>query len=191
MMQLCLKLVELSWRAQHLHKHSLRMGPHKTKAMAVGSHLTPSDTLPLQLSEGEVEMVHDFTYQGSTITNDGEVKSEIGTRIAKAARAFGCLQKPEQTSLSGDQKEGVQSHCSIGTSLWNGNLDHQGTQCEAPKWLSQPLCQNHLGCQPTPTVEGPHFITAAGRELWDGRVNEGHSPQTSPALARTPRPYGH
>lgn len=39
-------------------------------------------------------MVHDFTYLGSTITDDGEVKNEIGTRIAKASRAFGCLQKP-------------------------------------------------------------------------------------------------
>ena len=72
----------------------LTVSIQKTKAMAVGSHLTSSDTLPLQLREGEVEMVHDFTYLGSTITNDGEVKSEIGTRIAKAARAFGCLQKP-------------------------------------------------------------------------------------------------
>ena len=33
-----------------------------------------------------------FTYLGSNITNDGEVVNEVSIHLAKAARAFGCLQ---------------------------------------------------------------------------------------------------
>ena len=37
----------------------------KTKAMAMCSHLETSDTLPLQLSERSIKVVHNFTYLGS------------------------------------------------------------------------------------------------------------------------------
>ena len=37
--------------------------------------------------------MQDFTYLGSNITSDGEVKDEAKSRIGKAARAFGCLQQ--------------------------------------------------------------------------------------------------
>lgn len=41
-----------------------------------------------------VEIVRNFSYLGSTISNDGEVDSDVKIRSAKAAKAFGCLKKP-------------------------------------------------------------------------------------------------
>ena len=37
-----------------------------------------------------VEMVKEFSYLGSTISNDGEVDGDVKIRIAKATKAFGC-----------------------------------------------------------------------------------------------------
>ena len=74
-------------------KFGLTVSIQKTKGLAVGRQLTPRDQAPVQLEEGTIELVPDFTYLGSNITSDGEVKSEVKIRIGKAARAFGCLQK--------------------------------------------------------------------------------------------------
>ena len=71
----------------------LTVSMEKTKGMAVGHHDNGSDTLPVQLAGGQIEMVSDFTYLGSNITSDGEVKEDVKIRIGKAARAFGCLQR--------------------------------------------------------------------------------------------------
>ena len=59
----------------------------------MGRHLQPSDKLPMQLDGGTIELVEDFTYLGSNITEDGVVRKEVATRIGKACRAFWCLQK--------------------------------------------------------------------------------------------------
>ena len=59
-----------------------------------GSRTASFDALPVLLEEGKIEIVQDFTYLGSNITRDGEVTDEVKCRIGKAARAFGCLQKP-------------------------------------------------------------------------------------------------
>ena len=40
---------------------------------------------------GEIDMVRDLTYQGSS---DGEIAAEVNCRIAKASKAFGCLRVP-------------------------------------------------------------------------------------------------
>ena len=71
----------------------LSVSAQKSKALIVGRHLAASDTAPVQVDSGSIDVVQDFTYLGSNITDDGEVGSEVGTRIAKAARAFGCLKK--------------------------------------------------------------------------------------------------
>ena len=47
--------------------------------------------LPVQLEGGGIAAVNNFTYLGSNITRDGEVKGEVTARLAKVARAFGCL----------------------------------------------------------------------------------------------------
>ena len=51
----------------------------------------PEDNLQVQLNAGVMAAVDNFTYLGSNITNDGEVTNEVGVRLGKAARAFGCL----------------------------------------------------------------------------------------------------
>ena len=38
-----------------------------------------------------MNVVQDFTYLGANISRDGEITSEVTRRIARAARAFGCL----------------------------------------------------------------------------------------------------
>ena len=71
----------------------LTVSIEKTKGLVMGRHLQPSDKLPMQLDGGTIELVEDFTYLGSKITEDEEVRKEVATRIGKASRAFGCLQK--------------------------------------------------------------------------------------------------
>ena len=65
----------------------------KTKGMIVGSNLKESDMDPVQVAGGSLEIVDRFTYLGADICKDGEVTTEVTSRIAKAARAFGCLRK--------------------------------------------------------------------------------------------------
>ena len=71
----------------------LTMNVNKTKGMIVGRNLNESDMDPVQVEGGSLEIVDRFTYLGAEICRDGEVSSEVTTRIAKAARAFGCLRK--------------------------------------------------------------------------------------------------
>ena len=65
---------------------------HKTKGMVIGNHLAPTDTSPVQLIDGQIEIVRNFTYLGSNIMDNGEVSDEVKCHISKAARDFGCLQ---------------------------------------------------------------------------------------------------
>jgi len=62
------------------------------------------DNRPIQLENGTIVAVDNFTYLGSNITNDGEIVSEVSARVGKAARAFGCLQSVifDNRSLSVD-----------------------------------------------------------------------------------------
>ena len=82
----------------------LTVSMEKTKAMAIGRF---ADTSPLQLENGSIEMVDDFRYLGSVISNSCEVQKEVECRIAKAARAFGCLKKSifQNKSLSLNTKK--------------------------------------------------------------------------------------
>ena len=72
----------------------LTVSTRKSKGMVIGSLTASSDALPVLLEGGKIEIVQDFTYLGSNITRDGEVTDEVKCHIGKAARAFGCLQKP-------------------------------------------------------------------------------------------------
>ena len=74
-------------------KWGLAASTLKMKGMAVGRELEPADVAPIHLDAGTIEFVKDFAHLGGSITSDGEVKVEVKSRIRKAARAFGCLQK--------------------------------------------------------------------------------------------------
>ena len=49
--------------------------------------MVDSDVTPMQLEDGAIEIVENFPYLGSNITNDGELVS------CSIAKAFGCLMK--------------------------------------------------------------------------------------------------
>ena len=65
----------------------------KSKVLVAGNHLEPTDTMPIQLDGGLIDVVDNFTYLGSNITEVCELQNEVAVRIGKASRAFGCLQK--------------------------------------------------------------------------------------------------
>ena len=72
----------------------LTVSLEKTTGLVVGKQLEPSEVVPVELVNGAIEVIEDFTYLGSNISNDGEVVTvEVSTRIGKASRAFGCLQR--------------------------------------------------------------------------------------------------
>ena len=73
-------------------KWGITVNIQKTKEMVVGE--TNEDigaTAPVELENGAIEMVDDFTYLGSNITKDGQLGHEGDSRVAKAARAFGSM----------------------------------------------------------------------------------------------------
>ena len=65
--------------------------PTEDKATDGGSQLTPGDSQPVKLEEGEIAAVEGFAYPRSTITRDGEVHSDVVARLGKSSRAFSCL----------------------------------------------------------------------------------------------------
>ena len=70
------------------------MSTEKTKGMFVGVGFNENDVRPVQVEGGFVDVVQDFTYLGTNISRDGNITSEVTRRIARAARAFGCLRVP-------------------------------------------------------------------------------------------------
>ena len=81
----------------------------KTKGMVIGKNVAESDVESIQTGSGAVEVVDSFPYLGSIVASDGDVTSELSARIAKAARAFGCLRKPifQNSNLSLSTKRAV------------------------------------------------------------------------------------
>ena len=69
----------------------------------------PKDNMPVQLEDGVIAAVDNFTCLGSNITNDGEIVNEVSARLGKAARAFECLRPSifDNRALSVQIKRGV------------------------------------------------------------------------------------
>ncbi|KAI8515581.1 hypothetical protein Bbelb_063940 [Branchiostoma belcheri] len=68
-------------------KVGLRVSSEKTKAMEVGNH-TGQPLLNIIVNNSQVEVVDQFTYLGSVISNSGEVEPDINCRVGKAASVF-------------------------------------------------------------------------------------------------------
>ena len=47
------------------------MNIKKTKGMAVGRSMEVMDSSPVQVEDGTIEMVSEFTYLGSSVASDG------------------------------------------------------------------------------------------------------------------------
>ena len=48
-------------------------------------HHTSRETDPVEIGGDEIEIVTDFTYLGSNITQEGQLQKELSARIAKAS----------------------------------------------------------------------------------------------------------
>ena len=72
----------------------LTVSTGKTKGMVIGNNVDDSDVRPVPVEGGSFDILDHFTYLGADISRDGEITSEVNCRIAKAARAFGCLKRP-------------------------------------------------------------------------------------------------
>jgi hypothetical protein len=73
--------------------YELTVSAGKTKGMIVGWSFSESDMNPVHVQGGTLEIVDQLTYLGAEICRDGEMTTDVVIRIAKAARAFGCLRK--------------------------------------------------------------------------------------------------
>ena len=99
--------------------------------MAVGHNIADEDVTPLQLENGSVEMVDTFQYLGSCIDENGDMKNEISSRIAKASRTFCSLRKSifQDKNLSIPTKHAV--YCTVilsvlfyGAETWTLKAEH-------------------------------------------------------------------
>ena len=77
--------------AEIAEKVGLQISHEKTKVMR--NAICGDNNNRIQLGEQMIEEVTQFTYLGSCIDHNGELKKEIQTRIAKAATAFRALEK--------------------------------------------------------------------------------------------------
>ena len=68
----------------------------KTKGMRIGNPQPTEENLqPVVIDGGgSIKMVGSFSYLGSVVSIDCEVKEEVGIHTAKASRAFCCLLQP-------------------------------------------------------------------------------------------------
>ena len=69
----------------------LKLSIEKTKGLIISEEIDPP---PVRVEGGILDIVDHFSYLGLNISRDGEVTVEIGSRIAKASRALGCLKSP-------------------------------------------------------------------------------------------------
>ena len=140
----------------------LTVSIEKTKGMVVGQTLDEHAVSLVQLDGGVINVVDHFTYLGSNISRDGEVTMDVGCRIAKAARAFGCLRRPifQDKHFSVATKRQVYRAVVLSVLLYGAEtcMDIEGSAREAPKVFPQPLHKNYLRCDEVPTVEGENII---------------------------------
>ena len=111
------KITALEETAQ---KVGLKISQEKTKVMRTNSTLQES----LTISGTAIEDVHEFTYLGSKISNEGGTDEDIKTRIKKARQAFAIL-KPvwRATTISTNTKlrifsSNVKSVLLYGSETW-------------------------------------------------------------------------
>lgn len=105
------------------------MSIHKTKGMFINSHPVPEDAQPVYTEEGSKEMVNDFTYLGSNVMVDSKIRNEVKCRIAKAAKAFGCLLisifQNKRHSTETRRKAYRATVLSVLIAIQSSNVDHQ------------------------------------------------------------------
>ncbi|XP_078619529.1 uncharacterized protein LOC144886675 [Branchiostoma floridae x Branchiostoma japonicum] len=101
-------------------KVGLRVSTEKTKAMEVGDN-TNHPPLNISVNNNQVEIVDQFTYLGSVLSNSGDVEPDINCRIGKAAAVFRRLRKVWSTStISLDTKLRLYNSIVLPTAVYAG-----------------------------------------------------------------------
>ena len=70
--------------------------------------------LPMQLPGGQIDIVNDFTYMGSTITRDCKVKEDVKLRFWLPTESG----VSEQATPSADEETSIQGCCHVGANVW-------------------------------------------------------------------------
>ena len=130
----------------------------KTKGMRIGNPHSAEDLQPVVIDGGgSIKMVSSFSYLGSVVYTNCEVKEEVGIRTAKASRAFGSINFCQQQTFYGDQEKCVQSCRAPSAVLWCRNLDSQIRHHQKNDTLPQPVCEIDHGCQQIQTMQGEDY----------------------------------
>ncbi len=97
-------------------------------------------------------MYCNFLQNGSTISRDGEVCSDVVARLAKASKAFGCLRAAvfQNKQVSVDVKHEWQYYPHYCMELKHGYSE--GGECEEAEKLSQLRHQGHAWSVQVTTV---------------------------------------
>ena len=104
----------------------LTVSTEKTKGMVAGQILDERNVRSMQVERGSLDVV---SHLGANISSDGEVTREIDCRVAKAARAFGCLRRPIFQDRCCHQKTSLSSSGCVSPTVQCGNLDIEGSAC--------------------------------------------------------------
>ena len=154
------------------------------------NHLVPEDTQPVHTEGGPIETVHDFTYLGSNITVDGEIKDEVKCRMSKAARAFGCLQRSifQNWSFSTETKQRVYRATVLSVLLYGAET--WTTKTESMRQLNgfhNRCVRTIMGI--TKYQQWKEKITSKRlAAAWDGRDNDTPLDEALPEVAWSPSP---
>jgi len=102
--------------SQACRDFGLTISLKKTNVLGQGTKSTPVITI----DDYELDAVHQFTYLGSTITNNLSLDTELDKRIGKAATTLACLTSRVWTNpkLTTKIKMAVYNACVISTLLY-------------------------------------------------------------------------
>jgi hypothetical protein len=100
----------------------LTISLNKTNVMAIGAELTPT----IMVSNHQLNVVNNFNYLGSTITDDLSLDAEIQKRIGVASSALARLLRRVWTNnmLTTNTKISVYKACVLSTLLRQRIMEH-------------------------------------------------------------------
>ena len=105
---------------QSANNFGLTVNTCKTKLMSTGRESQNEHKIQLDLEDGTIEHVQEFSYLGSTISANGRSDTDVKRRIASASKAFGALRRPvfEDKNLSIGTKRLVYDVCMLSILLY-------------------------------------------------------------------------
>ncbi len=108
-------------------KYGLTVSVSKTKQLVTGREAKDSDRFPIPVCDGEIDVVEEFPYLGSILTDNGKMDADVERRLAQASREFGALRKAVflDRNLRLQTKRKVYEACVLSVLLY-------GSECWVP-----------------------------------------------------------